>query len=170
MSGLILPALLLCTSLYARLRGTSVYEPLSEGIRNGVSVILRVFCSLCALMAAINMWRASGLMDVLSRLLAPILRAVGIPPEVAPIILIRPFSGSAALAAGAEIMRQYGPDSLVGRTAAVMLGSTETTFYTMTVYLSSAREKPPRFLLPAAICGDIAGFIASSLFVKLFFN
>ena len=102
-----------------------------------------------ALLTACAMLRASGALDFLTALAAPILRRLGIPEEVAPLLLIRPLSGSGALAVGSELMETYGPDSTVGRTAAVMLGSTETTFYTVAVYFGAAKISKTRYAIPA---------------------
>ena len=115
------------------------------------------------------MLNASGAVALLSDLLAPLLCFFGIPPETAMLVLIRPISGSAALAVGADLMTRYGVDSPVGRTAAVMLGSTETTFYTISVYFSAAGIRRTRYTLPAALFADFVGFVAASLTVKLLF-
>ena len=95
---------------------------------------------------------------------------LGIPPELAPLMLIRPISGSAALALGADLMREHGVDSLIGRTAAVMLGSSETTFYTISVYFGAAGIKRTRYAIPAALCADFVGFFCAALFTRLFFS
>ena len=101
---------------------------------------------------------------------APVFRLRGIPPEVAPLVLIRPLSGSAALAVGTDLMREYGVDSLIGRTAAVMLGSTETTFYTISVYFGASGVKKTRYALPAALIADLTGFCMAALSVRVFFR
>ena len=103
-------------------------------------------------------------------MLRPVFSLLGIPAETAPLMLIRPFSGSAALAVGSDLMTRYGADSLVGRTAAVMLGSTETTFYTVAVYFGAAGIRKTRHTIPAALCADLAGFLAASLTVRLFWG
>jgi spore maturation protein B len=102
----------------------------------------------------------------MSKLLAPAFAVFKIPPETAILVLIRPISGSAALAVGAELMAQYGPDSLIGRTTAVMLGSTETTFYTISVYFGAAGVRKTRYTLPAALIADLTGFVMASLTVR----
>ena len=114
------------------------------------------------------MFRASGAMEWLSALCAPVLGLLGIPPETAPLMLVRPVSGSGALAVGSELMAAYGPDSYTGRVAAVMLGSTETTFYTIAVYFGAAGIHKTRHTIPAALTADLTGFIASALAVRLF--
>ena len=115
------------------------------------------------------MFRASGALDLLTALLTPLLTALGIPPETAPLLVIRPLSGSGALAVGSDLMRQYGPDSYIGRCAAVMLGCTETTFYTVAVYFGAAGVKRTRYTIPAALTADLAAFFSAALAVRLFF-
>lgn len=98
------------------------------------------------------------------------LHLLGIPPETVGLLLIRPVSGSGALGVGSELIQRYGPDSLIGRTAAVMLGSTETTFYTIAVYFGAAGIRDTRYAIPAALCADLCGFVAASWAVRLFFG
>ena len=116
------------------------------------------------------MLRASGALEAFTALLAPALSRLGVPPETAGLMLLRPFSGSGALAMGSEIMAEHGPDSLIGRTAAVMLGSTETTFYVLAVYFGAAGIRRSRHALPAALCADAAGFLAAAWWTGFFFN
>ena len=115
------------------------------------------------------MLRSSGAAELLSRMVSPVFSFLGIPPETALLVLIRPISGSAALAIGAELMAQYGVDSLIGRTAAVMLGSTETTFYTISVYFGAAGIKKTGYTIPTALFADLVGFSMAALTVRLFF-
>jgi spore maturation protein B len=125
--------------------------------------------SLILLLTSVHMLRASGAVELLSGLLAPVFSFFGIPPETAMLVLIRPISGSAALAVGADLMAAYGPDSAIGRTAAVMLGSTETTFYTVSVYFGAAGIRKTRYAVPAALFADFVGFFMASLTVRLFY-
>ena len=120
--------------------------------------------------SAVEMLRASGARDAVCKALSPRLAALGIPPECAPLMLLRPFSGSGALAVGGELMRRFGPDSTVGRTAAVMLGSTETTFYTVSVYFAAAGVRRTKHAIPAALAADLVGFLCAGIFVRLFFG
>ena len=113
------------------------------------------------------MFRASGAMEFLAALLSPALEKLGIPPETAPLLFIRPISGSGALAVGSEIMETYGADSYIGRVAAVMLGSSETTFYTIAIYYGSAGIVKTRYTIPAALCADLVMFWASAFAVRL---
>ncbi|HIS65939.1 MAG TPA: spore maturation protein [Candidatus Scatomorpha merdipullorum] len=163
MSALILAAL----ALYGALRGVDVFAAMTEGIAEGLRVLLRIFPAVAALLTAVYALRASGALDALTGLLAPVFRLLGIPVETAPLVLLRPISGSGALAVAGDIMARYGPDSLAGRTAAVMLGSTETTFYVIAVYFGAAGVKKTRWAIPAALCADFTGFVLSSLAARL---
>lgn len=157
------------TSLWGTLSGTDVFEAMLDGIRQGLKTLLHIFPSLIALLTAVYMLRASGLLDALTSLLSPLLALLGIPAETAPLMFLRPISGSGALAVASELISTYGPDSSVGRTAAVMLGSTETTFYVIAVYFGAAGIKNTRWAVPAALAADITGFAASALAVRLLF-
>lgn len=163
MSALILASL----ALYGALRGVDVFAAMTEGIAEGLRVLLRIFPAVAALLCAVYALRASGALDALTGLLAPVFRLLGIPVETAPLVLLRPISGSGALAVAGDIMARYGPDSLAGRTAAVMLGSTETTFYVIAVYFGAAGVKKTRWAIPAALCADFTGFVLSSLAARL---
>ena len=163
MSALILASL----ALYGALRGVDVFAAMTEGIADGLRVLLRIFPAVAALLCAVYALRASGALDALTGLLAPVFRLLGIPVETAPLVLLRPISGSGALAVAGDIMARYGPDSLAGRTAAVMLGSTETTFYVIAVYFGAAGVKKTRWAIPAALCADFTGFVLSSLAARL---
>ena len=154
-------------ALWGELSGTAVFEAMVDGMKDGLGVLLRIFPSLVALLSAVYMLRASGALEARTALLSPLLTLLGIPPETAPLMLLRPVSGSGALAAATELIGQYGPDSYIGRTAAVMLGSTETTFYVIAVYFGAAGIKRTRWAVPAALCADITGFAVSALAVRL---
>ena len=162
----LIPLLLAGTALYALRRRVDVFSALCAGAGEGLSVTLRILPALTALLTGVYMLRASGAME----LLAGLLTRVGIPPETVGLLLIRPVSGSGALAVGSEIMQTYGPDSTIGRTAAVMLGSTETTFYTVAVYYGAAGIRRTRHTIPAALAADITGFLAAAWTVRWIFR
>ena len=167
---LVIPLLLGFVGVYGAARRVDVYAALTKGAEEGLGVLLRVLPSLVALLTAVYMFRASGATDCLARLLAPLLAALGIPPETAPLLLVRPVSGSAALAVGGELMERFGADSYVGRVAAVMLGSSETTFYTAAVYYGAAGVRRTRYTIPAALFADGVMFVTSALAVRVFFG
>ena len=165
----IVPLLLLTASLLALRRKENTYDLLLSGAADGLKLLLSITPALIFLLTAVSMLRASGAVELISSFLAPVFGFFGVPPETAILVLIRPLSGSAALAVGADLMAQYGPDSQIGRTVAVMLGSTETTFYTISVYFGAAGIKKTRYTIPAALIADLTGFLVASLTVRLFF-
>ena len=168
-TALLIPLLLAGVAAWGVRRKVDVYTALTDGAAEGLRVVLRICPNLIALLSAVYMLRASGALDFFTTLLTPVLTAIGIPPETAPLLLIRPLSGSGALAAGSELMAAYGVDSTVGRTAAVMLGCTETTFYTIAVYFGAAGVRKIRYTVPAALTADLVGFLAAAWCVRLFF-
>ena len=170
LSSLVIPVLLAAVAVYGLGKKVDVYSALTHGAEEGLTVLLRIVPALVGLLTAVSMFRASGAMDVLSSLCAPVLELLGIPPETVPLMLIRPVSGSGALAVAGDLMAAYGPDSRIGRTAAVMMGSTETTFYTIAVYFGAAGISKSRHTVPAALTADLTGFIAAAFTVRLFFG
>ena len=169
-SAYLVPLLLAFTALFGLGKRVNVYDALTRGAEDGLTILLRILPALVGLMTAVYMLRASGAMEVLGKILSPLLMRLGIPPETAALLFIRPVSGSGALAIGSELMAAHGPDSYVGRVAAVMLGSTETTFYTIAVYFGSAGIHKTRYAIPAALIADLTGFMAAALAVRLFFG
>ena len=170
LSSLVIPLLLAGVAVYGMGRRVDVYSALTHGAEEGLTVLLRIIPALVGLLTAVSMFRASGAMEWFSDLCAPVLELLGIPPETAPLMLVRPVSGSGALAVASDLLATYGPDSYVGRVAAVMLGSTETTFYTIAVYFGAAGIHKTRHTVPAALTADFMGFFASALSVRLFFG
>lgn len=169
MTDYIVPLLLLLICALALGKKENAYDHLLAGGREGLEILISIVPTLVLLLTAVTMLRSSGAMDLLCAALAPVMSFFGIPPETAPLVLIRPISGSAALAVGTELMATYGVDSEIGRTAAVMLGSTETTFYTISVYFGAAGIKKTRYTIPAALFADFVGFFMASLTTRLFF-
>ncbi|MBO4330675.1 MAG: spore maturation protein, partial [Oscillospiraceae bacterium] len=157
------------TSVYALMRKTELYPALTSGIGAGLKTVLSIFPSLTAMLCAVYMLRASGVPDALSSLLSPLLSRLGVSPRLVPLMLIRPLSGSGALAFGSELIGSLGPDSPEGRTAAVMLASSETTFYVISVYGSGAGIKRLGYAIPAALIADLVVFVAAGITVKLLF-
>ena len=166
MMDYIVPGILLLACAAALGKRENAYSLMLEGAGEGLKLLASILPALILLLTAVHMLKASGAVELLSRLLAPLFSRFGIPPETAMLVLIRPISGSAALAVGADLMAQYGVDSLVGRTAAVMLGSTETTFYTISVYFGAAGIQKTRYSVPAALLADLTGFFMASLTAK----
>lgn len=169
MTDYVVALILLAASLPALRKKENAYDLLLRGGSEGLQLLLTITPALVILLTAVHMLRASGAVELLSGFLAPVFRLVGIPPETAMLVLIRPISGSAALAVGADLMAEYGPDSAIGRTVAVMLGSTETTFYTISVYFGAVGIKKTRYAVPAALFADFIGFFMASMTVRWFF-
>lgn len=169
MTDYLVPLLLLISMLLVLRRKENGYDLLLQGGAEGLKLLLNIVPALVVLLTAVHMLRASGAIALLSTFLSPVFRLVGIPPETAMLVLIRPISGSAALAVGAQLMAEHGPDSPIGRTVAVMLGSTETTFYTVSVYFGAAGIRKTRYAVPAALIADFVGFFMASLTVRLFY-
>ena len=169
MTAYLVPGLFLLVFGIALRRKVPLYDALTDGALDGLKLMVRIVPALIVLLSAVAMLRASGALDAASRFLAPAFDAVGIPPETAPLMLVRPMSGSAALAVGIDLMKTYGPDSRIGLTAAIMLGSTETTFYTISVYFGAAKVRGTRHAIPAALLADVAGFLSAALASRLFF-
>ena len=165
----IIPLILLFSTAFALHKKENAYDLMLRGAEDGLRLLVSILPSLILLLTAVYMLRASGTTEVLSRFLAPVFSFFGIPPETAMLVLIRPISGSAALAVGAELMARYGVDSQIGRTVAVMLGSTETTFYTISVYFGAAGIQKTRYTVPAALLADFVGFFMASLTVRWLF-
>ena len=160
MTDWVLPCLLAGVAAAAMGRRTDVYGALTDGAAEGLRVLGRILPALVVLLSAVQMFRASGAMELLTGL--------GIPPETAVLLLVRPVSGSGALAVGSQLMEQYGPDSYIGRVTAVMLGCSETTFYTVAVYYGAAGIRRTRHTVPAALAADAAAFIAAAWAVRVF--
>jgi len=165
----LVPILLLVTASLALRKQENAYDILLQGGAEGLKILLSIIPTLVILMTAVTALRQSGALELLGRILSPLLSFLGIPPETALLVMIRPISGSAALAVGSQLMAQHGVDSRVGLTAAVMLGATETTFYTISVYFGAAGIKKTRYTIPAALCADLIGFLSASWSVKYFF-
>lgn len=154
--------MLLCLAVGA-LRHTPVYDAFLSGAREGLETAVRILPALIAMLCAIRVFMASGLMDGLTGLLSPIFVRLGVPRETLPLMLMRPLSGSAALALLRETLETYGPDSRVGLMASVMMGSSETVFYTCGLYLGAASVKKSRHIIPCALLAWLAGSIAAAL-------
>ena len=154
----LVPMLLLLLCAVALRKQENAYELLLEGGKEGLKLLFSLIPTLVMLLTAVSMLRASGAIDTLGTLAKPVFSFLGIPPETAMLVLIRPISGSAALAVGADLMAAYGPDSEIGRTAAIMLG-----------YFGAAGVRKTRYTIPAALTADLVGFCMASLTARLFF-
>lgn len=155
--------------LYAAIKKINVFDAFVEGGKRGFETAISIIPYLIAMLVAISMLRASGFFDLIAHLLAPLLDAIGMPSELLPLALIRPFSGTAATAMMAEIIHDHGGNSYLAKTAATMMGSTETTFYVIAVYFGSIGINKTRHAIPAGLLADLAGIIASVAICRYLF-
>jgi spore maturation protein SpmA len=169
-SLLAIPFLLAFFPLYAALRRVPVYEEFVEGAKEGFNVAVRIIPYLVAMLAAIGMFRGAGGIDLLTRCLKPALDLAHFPPELLPLALMRPLSGSGTLALFSDLAKQLGPDSLVVRMAGTLYGSTETTFYVVAVYFGAVGVRRTRHAVPAGLIADAAGIVASVVICRLVFE
>lgn len=165
-----IPAMLVGIPAYGYLRGVRVYEAFVEGAKDGFWIGVQIIPYLVAILAAITAFRESGAMDLVVGLAEPVLRYAGMPGEVLPLALIRPLSGGGAFGVMADLVRQHGPDSLIGRMATVMQGSTDTTFYILTVYFGSVGIRASRHALPVGLIADAVGILTSVVLVRALFG
>ena len=169
MGDYIVPLLLSFVGILALRKGENGYDVMISGAAEGLRLLKTIAPALVILLTGVGMLRASGALEAFAAWVSPALGFLGIPAETVLLMLVRPVSGSAALAVGAELIAAHGPDSLVGRTAAVMLGSTETTFYTISVYFGSCGISKTRYAVPAALIADFVGFLAAAWTVSAFY-
>ena len=156
-----IPVLLVVIPLYGLARGVKVYEAFVEGAKEGFQVAIRIIPFLVAILVAIGMFRGSGAMDLLTWTLSPVLGAIGFPPELFPLAVLRSLTGSGSLALTTDIVKTHGPDSFLARTAATFYGSSETTFYVLAVYFGAVGIKKTRHAVPAALIADVVALVAS---------
>lgn len=165
-----IPFLLCLFLVLGWLRRVPVYEAFIKGAAEGFQTAVRIIPYLVAMFVAIKVFRESGAMDLLARIGAPFLGLLGIPPDILPLALMRPLSGSSALGIATEIIRTYGPDSFAGRLASVMQGTTDTTFFVLTVYFGSVGVRRYRHAVALGLLADLTGLIASLFICHLLFN
>lgn len=165
-----IPLLLAGIPLYALAKGVKVYPAFLEGAKQGFDTGVRIIPPLVAIVVALGMLRASGALEGIASLLAPVTGPLGLPASVLPMVLIRPLSGGGALGVVGDVLRSDGPDSYAGRLVSIMAGSTETTFYVLAVYFGSVGISRYRQALPAGLIGDLVGFGAAIAIVRLVFG
>jgi spore maturation protein B len=170
LSLLAVPFLLGFFPLYAALRGVKVYEEFVEGAKEGFGVALRIIPFLVAILVAVGMFRGAGGIEALKSALAPLLTPLGFPPDLLPMVLVRPLSGSATTGLFTELVQRLGPDSLTARMAGTIFGSTETTFYVIAVYFGSVAVQRARHAVAAGLIADLAGVVASVIICRLMFT
>lgn len=162
-----LPVILGIIILFGFIKNVDVFDVFLTGAKEGLQTSFRILPTLIGLIVAVSMVRASGLLDLVCSLVRPLTEAVGVSPEIAPLALLRPVSGSGSSAYTLSILRQFGPDSETGKIASVLSSSTETTFYAIAVYFGACGYKKLRYTVPAALLGDAAAVFFSVLTVKM---
>ena len=168
-STLAIPIVVIIIVLYGILDKKKVYDIFVEGANEGRSIVIKIFPTLLGIFLAVGVLRSSGLLELLTKILSFFTNTIGFPSEVMPLALLRPISGSASLAVATDIMKNYGVDSKIGLITSTIMGSTETTFYTIAVYTSSVGIKKTRFVLFAALLADFVGMITSAIVWNLIF-
>ena len=169
MGNWIVPGILAGIALFALMQGVDVFQTFLTGAKKGAKTACAIAPTLIGMLTAVSMLRASGMIDCLGEIMRPALAVLGIPPDCAALVLLKPISGSGGLALGTEVMRRAGVDSYAGRVAAVMLGASETSVYTISLYAGSLGLKNTRYAVPAALIGDLTAFILSAFFVRILF-
>lgn len=165
-----IPTILLIIPIWGFFRGVAVYEAFVEGAQEGFVTAVKIIPFLVGMLVAIGVFRASGALDALSACLRPLLQQYGVPSEILPLALMRPLSGSGVLALSTELMKNYGPDSFIGRLASAMQGSSDTTFFILTVYFGSVGVIRYRYAVWTGLIADFTGLIASVYICNLIFR
>ena len=169
-SILAIPGIILFIVVYGLAKKVRIYEAFVEGAKEGFNVAVRIIPYLVAMLVAIGIFRVSGAMEILSSLLSPVTHLIGMPPEALPMAIMRPLSGSGALAVVSDIIKAHGPDSFVGRLVSVMMGSSETTFYVLAVYFGAVSVTKSRQAIPAGIIADLVAVLMSVWITTLIFH
>lgn len=165
-----IPFILLAIPTYGMVKKVKVYESFTDGAKDGFNTAVRIIPYLVAMLVAIGVFRASGAMDMLTSALKPVTDLIGMPSEVMPLAIMRPLSGGGASGLMSELITTHGPDSIIGRTASIMQGSTETTFYVLAVYFGSVAIKKTRHALPAGLIADFVGLVTAVLVANIMFR
>lgn len=170
LGAVVLPFVLTVIVLWGIVKGVKIFDCFIEGARDGLKTVKNILPSIVGLVVAVSMLKASGGLDIIVKFLSPISGITGIPEEIMPLAVLNPISGGGALSMYEMILKDYGPDSYLGRVASVMMGATETTFYAIAVYYGSVGIKKTRHTLMAGLIADFTSFIASAWTVRLFFG
>jgi len=166
----IIPIIVIIIITYGMIKGRKVYEWFIEGAKEGLKVCLNIFPYLLAMIVAVHIFREAKLLEILNNLIAPLSNKIGLPKEVTPLVLVKPLSGSGAIGILTDILKNYGPDSKIGLISSVIMGTTETIFYTLTVYFGAVQIKKTRHTLWAALLADLTAIIASIFIVTRFLS
>ena len=165
-SNIAMPFIILIIIIYGLIEKNKVFDTFLEGTKEGLEIVFSIFPTLIGLFVAIGALRSSGIIDVIVKMLTPILSVINFPSEVMPLALLRPISGSSSIAIATDIMKNYGVDSNIGFIASIIMGSTETTLYTIAVYTGAVGIKKTRFVLASALIADFVGIVVSVIVRK----
>ena len=165
-----IPTLLFIIPLVGLIRGLPVYQTFVEGAEEGFHTAVRIIPYLVAMLISIGVFRASGAMDILAQFLQPVMNLLQLPADILPLAIMRPLSGSAALGLAAELIRTYGPDSFIGRLASTMQGTTDTTFFVLTIYFGGVGIRKYRHALTAGLLADFTTLVASIIICRQMFG
>lgn len=166
-SVLAMPMIILIIICYSFLEKNKVYDIFIEGAKEGILIVYNIFPTLVGLFVAVGALRSSGILDLIINIISPITEILNIPKEIMPLAILRPISGSASMAVATDIMTNFGVDSKIGKIASTIMGSTETTLYTIAIYTSCINIKKTRGILIAALAGDIIGMIISTIICNI---
>lgn len=164
----IIPGIIGFVVLFGIIRGVPIFDTFIKGAKEGINSTISILPPLLGLIVAITMFKESGALDIFTKAIEPLIIRIGLPREVIPLMMLRPISGSGAIAITDSIFKDFSPDSFVGKLASVMMGSTETTFYAIAIYFGSIGIKNTRHTVPAALIADITSYITALSLVKLF--
>ena len=160
-SNIIVPIIIVTTIFYGMKKNVDIFDTFLDGVKEGLKIGIKILPTLIGLFLLIDILRESGIIDIINRKLKPMLEVVNFPSEILPLALLRPISGSGTIAIAKDIMERYGVDSMIGIMSSVIMGSTETTFYIITLYLGSVKVKKTRGILIGALAADLVGIITS---------
>lgn len=163
----LLPLMVVGTVIFGMVKKVRVFDCFMEGAKKGIHTLYELLPGITGLVVAVTMLKSSGAMDLISRALSPMTRLLGVPDEITPMALLSPISGGGSLTLFESVLKSYGPDSFIGQVASVLMGSTDTTLYAVTVYYAAVNIKNTRHTLFAGLCADFASLVLSAFFVRL---
>ena len=161
MSNLAMPLIILLIAMYGLVEKNKVFDDFLDGAKEGMEMVFNILPTLIGLFVAIGALRNSGILDIIIRIITPLLNVIQFPSEIMPLAMLRPISGSGSIAIATDMMKNYGVDSTIGMMASTIMGSTETTLYTIAVYTSCVKIKKTRFILLAALIAEVVGMLVS---------
>lgn len=167
LSAAAIPMIIILIILYGIKEKKKVFDLFLDGAKDGMKIVIELFPTLLGIFLAIGLLRTSGILDFIIELISPITNLLKIPSQILPLAMLRPISGSASMGVAVDIMQKYGVDSMIGTITSTIMGSTETTFYTIAIYTSCVKVKKIRFVLAAALLADLAGMITSVIICQI---